>query len=189
MYRAARGLYNVPQVISAAHSPQGPSGGQARPAQSASDDAPSRALHMAPRSVAHAACHSPAKRGASAGLYAPPATTFLPDSGPLPLPKAPACDLGQRVGTWKAPRSYTGRCWQAAPACARPGVPSGRKRRSVRVSLQTPNQPSIPRHPPLPNWAGSSAYSRPHRCVCVCVGINYRFVPRVKVMQSAILSK
>ena len=77
MYRAARGLYNVPQVISAAHSPQGPSGGQARPAQSASDDAPSRALHMAPRSVAHAACHSPAKRGASAGLYAPPATTFL----------------------------------------------------------------------------------------------------------------
>lgn len=26
-------------------------------------------------------------------------------------------------------------------------------------------------------------------CVCVCVGINYRFVPRVKVMQSAILSK
>lgn len=64
------------------------------------------------------------------------------------------------------------------------------KRRSVRVSLQTPNQHSTPGTHPYqtgPEIVHIVEYTGV--CVCVCVGINYRFVPRVKVMQSAILSK
>lgn len=73
----ARGLYKVLEATSAARSAQGPSGGQAAPAQSASDDPPSRAPHVAPRSMAHAACHSPRK---ARGLCRPlrPSSRHLP---------------------------------------------------------------------------------------------------------------
>ena len=48
-----------------------------------------------------------------------------------------------------------------------------------------------------PHQTGPEVVHILDRCVCVCVcvcvcareGINYHFVPRIKVMQSAILSK
>ena len=162
MYRAARGLYNVPQVISAAHSTQGPSGGQAWPTQSASNDAPSRALHVAPRSVAHAACHAPPKaRGLCGPLcpsshHLPPRLWATHSQKPLPVTWGSEWALGRR------PAPTLDAADKLLPPVPAQECPPGRN--DVQSGC-----PSIPRHPPLPNWAGSSADSRPHRCVCVCV--------------------
>ena len=191
MYRGARGLYNVLQVISAAHSTQGPSGGQARPAQSASEDVPSRAPHVGPRSVAHSACHSPPPQSkgsqrASMPLRPPPSSPAL---GHPRSQKPPSATWGGGEHPEGA-RSYTGPAGKLLPPAPAQECPQdGNDVQSGSPSRLQTNPPPPGTHPHQPGPEIVHILDHTGVCVCMFVGINYHFVPRVKVMQSAILSK
>ena len=171
-------------------STQGPSGGQAWPTQSASDDAPSRALHVAPRSVAHAACHAPRK---ARGLCGPlcPSSHHLPprlwpthSQKPLPVTWGSEWALGRRPApTLDAADKLL------LPAPAQECPPGRNDVQSGCPSRLQTNPPSPGTHPYQTGPEVVQILDHTGVCVCACVGITYRFVPRVKVMQSAILSK
>lgn len=176
MYRAARGRHSVLQMAQKA-----PREARLGSVQSASENAPSAVPHVGPKSVARTEgpplkTEGPRRASAAPATGPGPTATFLPCSG-TPVPEAPACDLGrERVGLRQRPA----RGLRSAGSCAHPGAPAWTRVLSGSPSGFQANPP--PRHPPPPNWAGNSAYSRPHRCVCA--GVNDCFVPRVKVLQS-----